>query len=129
MPYPETFLRNKLEEATGIDAYPMAAPSAAVPPFIVFSRVSTTRERTLDDSGATVMATFSIEIFSDGYADGKDLAELCRIELQGFIGTVDGLAVQATSLEDESDSDPTYFDGREVPTYQISQSYTVVWEE
>ena len=129
MPNPETFLRNKIETATGIDAYPMAAPSAAVPPFVVFSRVNTTRDRTMDDSGATAMATFAVEIYSDGYADGKDLAELCRVALQGFIGTVDGLEVQATSIEDESDSEPTYFDGREVPTYQISQTYTVTWEE
>jgi hypothetical protein len=129
MPSAETFLRNKIETASGIDAYPMAAPSAAVPPFVVFSRVGTTRERTLGGTTDTAIGMFSVEIFSDGYADGKDLADLCRASIHSFSGTVDGLVVMDASIEDESDSEPTYFDGREVPTYQISQSYKIFWEE
>jgi len=75
------------------------------------------------------MGVFSVEIYSDGYSDGKVLADLARVALNEFAGESDGLTVQNVSLSEEGDSSPVYLDGHEIPTYVITQTYTVVWEE
>ena len=126
---PEQFLRTKLELATAVNAYPLNAPATAVPPFCIFSRTSTTRERQLDTVVGTPMGVFSVEIYSDGYSDGKVLADLARVALNEFAGESDGLTVQNVSLAEEGDNTPVYLDGHEIPTYVITQTYTVVWEE
>lgn len=129
MPSPEQLLRNKIEAAASIDAYPLTAPAAILPPFCIFSRTSTTRERQLTSVVGTPMGLFSVEIYSDGYSEGKDLADLIREALDEFSGEEDGLTVQSVSLSEEADGTPVLFDGHETPTYVVTQTYSIVWEE
>ena len=129
MASPETYLRAAIEEATGVLAYPLAAPAAAAPPFIVYRRDSTTRERQLDTVVGTPAGAFSVEIYCDSYSGGKDLADQIREEIDNFSGSVEGLTIESVSISEESDAEPTYLDGRDSPTYSVVQSYLIVWQE
>jgi Protein of unknown function (DUF3168) len=129
MASPETYLRAAIEAATSVDAYPLAAPAAAAPPFVVYRRDSTTRERQLDTVVGTPAGAFSVEIYCDSYSGGKDLADQIRESIDNFSGSVDGLTIESVSISEESDAEPTYLDGRDSPTYSVLQSYLIVWQE
>ena len=129
MASPEAWLRSAIEEAAGCPAYPLQAPETLAPPFVLYSRTATERERDLEGSVGAPRGTFAVEVYADGYADGKALADLVRGAVNNFSGTEDGATIEDVELNEEADSDPVFFDGRERPTYVISQTYTITWQE
>lgn len=129
MASPEGWIRNAIEDGAGCPAYPVAAPGNAAPPYVLYSRNGTDRERNLDGSVGSPVGDFAIEIYSDGYLQGKGLADLVRAALNDFSGEADGATIDHVDLTEESDGSPIYLDGRDVPTYVISQSFTIRWQE
>lgn len=129
MASPEAWLRSAIEEAAGCPAYPLQAPETLAPPFVLYSRTETQRERGLGGSLGSPRGAFAVEVYADGYADGKGLADLVREAVNNFSGTEAGATIEAVELTDEADADPVFFDGRERPTYVIAQTYLITWQE
>ena len=72
---------------------------------------------------------FDVEIYCDSYSAGKDLAALVMGSVIDFEGTANGVTIFSSDISDESDGQPVFLDGRDVPTYVISQSYLIHWQE
>ena len=66
---------------------------------------------------------------ADGYLASKQLADLVRAALMDFSGVSDGATIDEVDLAEESDGDPVFLDGRDVPTYIAQQVYIIRWQE
>jgi hypothetical protein len=128
MPYPEKWLKSALE-ASEVDAFPLVVPEGTEPPFIVYSRTGTARERDLDGTVGSPVGTFQVEIYADGYLESKEIADLVRAQANNFSGSADGVTIQWSHLAEESDGDPVFLDGRDRPTYLVQQTFEITWEE
>lgn len=128
MPYPEAWLKDAIE-AADVDAFPLTVPEGTLPPFVVYSRTGTVRERDLEGSVGSPVGTFSVEIYADGYLDGKQLADAVRAQVNNFSGSAGDVTIQWSNLAEEADGDPVFLDGREKPTYLVQQTYEITWQE
>ena len=107
----------------------MFVPKTATVPFVQFSRRSTTREQTFVNSGGVPAAEFVVNVYADGYLEVKTLADKVRRGLEYFAGDAAGVTIGAVSLVDESDGDPEFFSGEDVPTYLVSLVFLVRFTE
>jgi hypothetical protein len=132
--YPEAVLRTALVGATAVTSivsskiYPLAAPSSASLPFVVWRRTGIQREQTLGPPMGVPRVSVDYEIFSGTYEQARNISDAMRRVLDGYGGTVDNTTVSQASLEDESD-DLVTLAGSDVPVYQITQSYDIWWQE
>jgi hypothetical protein len=129
MPAPETWLREAIEDATSVPAYPLVVPEGATPPFVVYWRDSTQRERQFGGQPSSAVGTFQVQVWADGFGDVKALADQVRVATNNFSGEVDGLTIDATDLADERDGVPVFLEGRDRPTYCVEHRLTVRWQE
>ena len=129
MPVPEIWLKSAIEEATDLLAYPLVVPEGAALPWIVYGRNATQRDLVLGGVSNVPMGTFDVAVYADSYADAKGYADEIRAAVNNFNGTVGDLTIEAVMLTDERDGDPVFFDGRDVPTYAVQQTYTIRWQE
>jgi hypothetical protein len=133
MAIPQKWLYAAIEAAAGCQAYPVEAPDLASPPYVIFTRSATARELvladTLDDDPQPdtfpPVATFDLSIYADGYLAAWTVADAIRGELHRIAGTAHDVAIESCLLVDEADGEPVFYDGRETPTYVISQTYQV----
>lgn len=126
---PELWIWAAIEEATGVDAYPLTGSENAEPPFVTFGRSATVRERSTAGSTDTLAGTFEVQIYADSYRQAKVLAQQVAEALHDFSGTIDDLTILDSYLETEADGDPVYLEGHDRPTYSIDHSYQVRWQE
>lgn len=129
MASPEAWLWGAIEAAVDCDCYPLLAPDNLEPPYVVFTRSSTSRAATMIGAESAPVGTFMVEIYSDGYKAGKDIADQVREALNNFTGAAAGVTILDTTLADESDGDPEFLEGRDKPTYVIEQQYLITWQE
>jgi hypothetical protein len=129
MGYPESWIRETVETATGRPAHPMAAPESAALPYVVFGRTATEREYSLGGTKTYPSGTFSLEIYGLGYATVKQLADQVRIALHQFNRAGPGVTISSSILTDERDGEPIFFDGQAIGTYLVEQTYKIRWEE
>lgn len=129
MASPEAWLWGAIEAAVECDCYPLLAPDNLQPPYVVFTRSSTSRVATLIGSAAVPAGTFLVEIYSDGYKAGKDIADQVREALDNFTGSASGVTILESTLTDESDGEPVFLEGRDRPTYVVEQQYLITWSE
>jgi len=129
MAYPEAWIKSAIELATGRNAYPMMAPKSAALPYVVFGRNGTDREYSLGGSQTYPVGTFEVDVFAGTYTTAKEIADEIRAALFGFNGTSSGVTITSSILKDEADADPIFFDGQDVPTYCVSQTYAIRWSE
>lgn len=128
MPYPEAWLKDAIEEAD-VDAFPLTVPESTLPPFVVYARTGTARERDLDGTVGSPVGTFLVEIYTDGYLEGKELADAIRAQVNNFSGSAGGVTIQWSHLAEEADGDPVFLDGRDKPTYLVQQTLEITWQE
>ena len=95
----------------------------------MYARTATSRERALDGTVGAPLGTFAVEMVADGYLASKQLADLVRDALMDFSGVSDGATIDEVDLAEESDGDPVFLDGRDVPTYIAQQVYIIRWQE
>jgi hypothetical protein len=71
-----------------------------------------------------------MELFAYGetYESARDLADKCRVVLDGYGGTLDNTEVKQTALVDEAD-DLVEVEGAESPLYLVKQTYDIWWQE
>jgi len=125
---PEAWLRGAIEESSECYAYPVQVPEGAAPPYVRYSREGTQRVRNLQGDNAAV-GQFLVEVHADSYLDAKAAADLVRAGLNNFSGESDGCTIDDVRLDDEKDGQPTYLEGRDVPTYVVEQTYSIFWQE
>ena len=129
MASPEAWIKAAIETAAGATAWPLVPPESLAPPFVIYQRDST--DRPLQTSGLTGFAdgVFSLEIYADGYAAVKTVADAVRVALHNFGGIANGAKIDLAHLTDERDGSPVFLDGRDVPTYLVEQTYSIRWQE
>ena len=129
MPHPEQFLHSAMAAATGLTVWPLSAPEGLAPPYLVYRRVSTERERTTRGVAGGPLGTFEVEVYSDGYLPAKDISESVRLAVDTFKGNAGGVTIERVTLIDERDGEAVYFDGRDKPTYSVLQVFQIRWIE
>lgn len=129
MGYPEKWLRGAIEAATNCRTFPVQAAENAVTPYVVYQRTATSRERTLTNNAGLPLATFSVWIYSDTYAAGKELAERVRLAVDNFKGEADGVTIERVFLADEADGDLVDFAGEGKPTYTVALQFEIRFRE
>lgn len=126
---PESWLYNAVESA-GVSAFPVTPPEGRAAPFVVFSRDATDRDLDLEEGSTGAAAgDFTVEVFCDGYLDGKALATAVRKAVNNFSGVAYGATIDRVQLTDERDGPPVLLNGRSTPTYVIEQTYQIFWNE
>jgi len=110
--------------------WPVIAPQSASLPFATWRRTGVQRSQTL--SGPMGMATvlLAVDVFSTTYEEARDIADRVRSVLDGWGGAVsEYVSVRNVSLDSESDGFVQLAGGDLPPVYQVSQSYSILWQE
>jgi hypothetical protein len=129
MPYPEQWMREAIEDAADCATFPIIAPEGEKPPYIVYRRTSTQRERYLEGQAGQPRAEFEVEIYADTYIGTKDIAEKVRIACDTFKQSTGPMIIDDVQLTDERDGDAVDLEGRGKPTYMVLHTYTIRWTE
>ena len=135
MKSPEAVLRSALvasatvSELVGSRIYPILSPKTAALPFIVWRRSGISREHTL--AGPMGVSTVSVEmqILATTYEQAREVADRCRLVLDGYGATLNNTEVKHVSLEQESDDFVQLAGGDLPPVYQVTQTYNILWQE
>lgn len=135
MAVPQKWFFAALEAAAGCSAYPLGVPEGVATPFVIYGRSATTRELILADTltaepltdALPPAGTFQVQVYADGYLAAWAIADAIRAALHKFAGTVDDVTIDSCLLSEEADGDPVFFDGRDLPTYVVEQTYAVRW--
>lgn len=129
MSSPEAWLKARIESTAGVTAWPLMPAEKASPPFVVYAREST--ERPLQTSGLTGWAdgVFTAEVYADGYLAARAVADLVRASLHNFTGTGEGATIDHVHVAAESDGEPVFLEGRDVPTYVVEFVFLIRWQE
>jgi len=129
MARPEQWLRAALETATGCRVFPVMAPENSLPPFVVYQRNGTVRERITTANACVPVATFAVWVHCETYLEGKDLADRIRLGLDNFKGDAGSVIIEHAFLTDESDGDPVDFAGEGKPTYTVQILFEIRYRE
>jgi hypothetical protein len=129
MSHPEQWLRVALEDAARCRVFPVMAPENSLPPFVIYQRNGTVRERVTVDRCRVPVATFSVWIHTETYLEGKRLADEIRLGLDNFKGEAGGVTIQRAFLADEMDGEPVDFAGEGKPTYTVQMLFEVRYLE
>lgn len=124
------WLRARLEEATGCDAWPLIGPVAA-PPYVMFMQAGQTDEDTLDsDSETLTTGSFTVEVYGAGYAEAHQMARDIRRNVRNFTGSSGDLTIARVLVTDSKDLDPVFEDGQNRPiAYAVEISLSISWME
>mgnify|MGYP006271957525 CR=1 FL=1 len=137
MSAPHVWLRSVIEDATDVSAFPVEATGATMPPYVVYTRESTSRDlMVLSDAYAEQpsadyigpVATFLVTIYADSYVQAWDIAGLVANAAHKVSATSGGLTLYSI-VEDEKDGSAGYLDGREQPVYTVEQTIRIRFEE
>lgn len=135
MKSPEAVLRNALVTTTAVSTlissrvYPVLAPASAAMPFVTYRRAGIRRQQTLTGPMGVPQVTVELDIYATTYEGARDLADKCRVVLDGYGGTFDNTEVKQVSLENEQDDFVTLSGADMPPVYSVKQTYDVWWQE
>lgn len=135
MKSPEAVLRNALVTTTAVSnlvssrVYPVLAPASASLPFVTYRRAGIRRQQTLGGPMGVPQVTMELDIYATTYEGARDLADRCRVVLDGYGGTFDNTEVKQVSLENEQDDFVTLAGADMPPVYSVKQTYDVWWQE
>ena len=135
MKSPEAVLRNALVTTSAVSTlvssrvYPLLAPQTAPLPFITYRRAGIRRAQTLSGPMGVPQVTVEVDVYAATYEAARDVADRCRVVLDGYGGTFDNTEVKQVSLENEQD-DFVQLAGADLPpVYSVKQTYDVWWQE
>jgi hypothetical protein len=129
MASPEAWIKAAIETATGATAWPLVVPESLAPPFVIYQRDSTDRPQQTPGLTGWAEGQFPVEIYADSYSAVKAVADQVRAALHNFGGNANGATIDLAFLTSERDGVPVFFDGRDVPTYLVEQTYFIRWQE
>jgi hypothetical protein len=114
----------------GTRVYPVIAPATADLPFITWRRSGVQREHTLAGPMGTPTVILTVDVFATTYEAVRDLADKCRLVLDGFgTGEAESVVVKHVSLTNEADGFIQLAGGEMPPVYSVTQTYSVMWVE
>ena len=136
MSAPHVWLRERIEDATGYNAWPVEMTGSDVPPYVVYVREQTAREMVLPDAMDEVyepavlppVASFLVTIYADSYVQAWEIAGQIVEAVHKVSADESGLTIHESIVSDERDGMAGYLEGRESPTYTVEQSITIRWE-
>ena len=105
----ETALITKLEAAAPVVAlvgeriFPNRIPQGVGMPAIAYEQLSGPRDHVMDGNTGLVSTNYVLRCSCSIYAQAKAVSEAVRIELDGYQGTVGGIAISCIMLIDEKD--------------------------
>jgi hypothetical protein len=135
MKSPEAVLRNALATNTVASSvvsariYPIMAPASATMPFVTYRRAGIRRQQTLTGPMGVPQVTVELDVYAATYEAARDVADRCRLVLDGYGGTFDNTEVKHVSLENEQDDFVTLAGADMPPVYSVKQTYDVWWQE
>lgn len=134
---PHVWLKEKIEDATSVTAWPVGMTGTEGPPFAIYAREATSREQVLADvldstpetDAIPPVARFLVGVYADDYVDAWTLADQITAAIHKWSGTENGTTVDSCMVLDERDGQPDYLPGRETPTYTVELSVEIRWVE
>jgi hypothetical protein len=136
MKSPEFVLRTALVGSTAVNSvisgriYPLrhVGPQKIAYPLLIWRRARIIREQAFNGPVGVPRVSMELYAYGETYESARDLADKCRVVLDGYGGTVDNTEVKQTALVDEAD-DLVEVDGAESPLYMVKQTYDIWWQE
>lgn len=121
----EKAIKKILTDDPGVSAIttqisPSTLPQGASFPAITFQRISNAPEDTKDGVSTLDVIRIDVDIWSDVYLVGKDLADKSRIALDRKSGTFEGIVIDSIRFE----TDRELFDDN-LEIYHFNQEYSV----
>lgn len=135
---PHNWLKAAIEAAaTGVTAWPVDETGGSEPPYITYTRESTTREQLLDDTfdadpepdQTPPVVRYTVVIYADSYVLAWEIATYITAAIHKFKGTAHGETIEHCLVLDERDGDAFYLEGREKPTYTVEQAIEIRFQE
>ncbi|OGO04004.1 MAG: hypothetical protein A2Y91_03500 [Chloroflexi bacterium RBG_13_54_8] len=87
----------------GDRVYPQVLPPKVTLPAISYNRISTPRVRSLSGSSHLAMPRFQFTAWAITYEEARFLMDEIKADLNDFSGTVGGMIIQASKVENELD--------------------------
>jgi hypothetical protein len=110
----ETAIYTALSGLASGKVYPLVAPEKVTAPYIVYSRISSTPENTLDGGSTIDLVRIQVDTYANTYSACKNLAESVRVAMESGV-------VKSTMQTDQDLFEP------DLKVYRISQDY-YVWQ-
>lgn len=135
MKSPEAVLRNALITSpivgpiVGTRVHAQASPLPVTLPYITWRRAGIRRFQTLSGPMGVPQVTVDIDIFAVTYEAARDLADKCRMVLDGYSGSFDNTNVRHAWLENEQDDFVTLAGADMPPVYSVKLTFEVLWQE
>lgn len=111
----ETTIYTALSSLANGKVYPLVSPEKVETPYIVYSKVSSTPENTLNGGSTIDLIRIQVDVYAATYAAVKTLAESTRSALENG-------AVKATIQTEQDLFEP------DLKVYRVSQDY-YVWQK
>lgn len=109
--------------------YPVIAPASASMPFMTWRRVTVSREQTLGEPLGMPTITLAVDLYAETYTAVRELGDRVREVLNGWRGGMgDYVHVSLASLLTESDGFAQLAGGEMPPVYNVTQTWTILWQ-
>lgn len=114
----------------GQRVWPVLAPQSADLPFATWRRVSVLRQQSLGGPTGITTVQLALDIYATTYESVRDIADRVRDVLDGWgVENSEYVGVRNVSLDTESDGFVQLAGGDLPPVYQVSQTYSILWQE
>lgn len=121
---------NSVAAVLGTRIYPVIAPASAAAPFATYRRSAVQRQQSLSGPTGVTTVVLSLDLYAETYEAVRDLADKCRLTLDGWGGTSpESVVVNNVSLDNEADGFAQLAGGEAPPLYSVSQTYSILWQE
>lgn len=114
----------------GQRVWPVLAPASASLPFATWRRTGVTRTQGLSGPIGASTVQLAVDVYATTYEEVREAADAIRSSLDGWGGAVsEYVSVRNVSLDSESDGFVQLAGGDLPPVYQVTQSYSILWQE
>jgi hypothetical protein len=96
---------------------------------VTYHRITRVGEATMDGPDTFVIPRMQINSYAKTDYLAEQLSDAVRKALNGFSGTVDGVAIQYIHLEDEGDLDDYEANNKAVSRHGVRQDYEISYQE
>lgn len=105
------------------------APQKAALPYVILSRISAQRILSFAGYSGLTAPRVQVDCYATTYTQVRKMADVIRLAINGFRGTVLGKEIQGVFLEDDRDSYEPPEHGDEVGVHRVSNDYFVWFKE
>jgi hypothetical protein len=96
---------------------------------VTYHQISGIREHTMDGPDTYVTPTMQVNSYGRTDLDANNVADAVRNALDGFSGTVDGVAISYFALDDQGDLDDFEPSDKQVSRHGVRQDYLMSYTE